>query len=326
MRGIFGRRRGGSGKRGTPPAGAPSDEGPGSAGNMAKRAFTLIELLVVIAIIGILAAIIFPVFAQVKLSGYRSSDISNMNQIRTALLQYRTDQGGVPPALLGYITPYEYANGATVVPAEQYFGPLYPKRVNSLSILRPALVRTPSTLMVPAVWPQADDRALGTAPIVDTNGDGKIDAADDIAGARQAYSSNYAGGTINYFTNDRRNTPSVGSSTDPAETTVGRFYAVSGYDVGLVKTPKNGDVYELHYAPFWTQYGVNDGSGLDDPRQLGYNDPPESTVVTWNSTFRDYDSNRNPVAGKKEIVLFLGGSARPFDPAITARRAWRAMP
>jgi prepilin-type N-terminal cleavage/methylation domain-containing protein len=46
----------------------------------AKRAFTLIELLVVIAIIAILAAILFPVFAQAREKGRQAVCISNMKQ------------------------------------------------------------------------------------------------------------------------------------------------------------------------------------------------------------------------------------------------------
>ena len=46
-----------------------------------RRAFTLIELLVVIAIIAILAAILFPVFAQAKAAAKNSVGLSNMKQI-----------------------------------------------------------------------------------------------------------------------------------------------------------------------------------------------------------------------------------------------------
>jgi prepilin-type N-terminal cleavage/methylation domain-containing protein len=42
-----------------------------------KRAFTLIELLVVIAIIAILAAILFPVFAQAKLAAKQTKSLNN---------------------------------------------------------------------------------------------------------------------------------------------------------------------------------------------------------------------------------------------------------
>ncbi len=56
-----------------------------------KRAFTLIELLVVIAIIAILAAILFPVFAQAKLSAKRTQDLSNVKQLALGALMYASD-------------------------------------------------------------------------------------------------------------------------------------------------------------------------------------------------------------------------------------------
>ena len=56
-----------------------------------SRAFTLIELLVVIAIIAILAAILFPVFAQAKEAAKKTVDLSNQKQIVTALLMYAGD-------------------------------------------------------------------------------------------------------------------------------------------------------------------------------------------------------------------------------------------
>lgn len=56
-----------------------------------KKAFTLIELLVVIAIIAILAAILFPVFAQAKTSAKKTVGVSNTKQIATAMLLYTSD-------------------------------------------------------------------------------------------------------------------------------------------------------------------------------------------------------------------------------------------
>jgi prepilin-type N-terminal cleavage/methylation domain-containing protein/prepilin-type processing-associated H-X9-DG protein len=55
------------------------------------RAFTLIELLVVIAIIAILAAILFPVFAQAREKGRAAACVSNMKQIGSALHMYSQD-------------------------------------------------------------------------------------------------------------------------------------------------------------------------------------------------------------------------------------------
>ena len=56
-----------------------------------SRGFTLIELLVVIAIIAILAAILFPVFAQARAKARQTACLSNMKQIGTGLYMYAQD-------------------------------------------------------------------------------------------------------------------------------------------------------------------------------------------------------------------------------------------
>ena len=57
----------------------------------ARSAFTLVELLVVIAIIGILAAILFPVFARARENARKTSCLSNLKQIGIGFLQYTQD-------------------------------------------------------------------------------------------------------------------------------------------------------------------------------------------------------------------------------------------
>lgn len=56
-----------------------------------QSGFTLIELLVVIAIIAILAAILFPVFAQAREKARQASCLSNTKQVGTATLMYVQD-------------------------------------------------------------------------------------------------------------------------------------------------------------------------------------------------------------------------------------------
>ena len=58
---------------------------------MLRSGFTLIELLVVIAIIAILAAILFPVFAQARDKARSAACLSNMKQIATATMMYQQD-------------------------------------------------------------------------------------------------------------------------------------------------------------------------------------------------------------------------------------------
>jgi prepilin-type N-terminal cleavage/methylation domain-containing protein/prepilin-type processing-associated H-X9-DG protein len=64
-------------------------------------AFTLIELLVVIAIIAILAAILFPVFAQARDKARQASCQSNLKQISLGFLQYAQDYDETFPKIFG---------------------------------------------------------------------------------------------------------------------------------------------------------------------------------------------------------------------------------
>ena len=62
-----------------------------------RRGFTLIELLVVIAIIGILAAMVFPVFARARESARKVVCLSNVKNIALAIQMYLSDYSAFPP-------------------------------------------------------------------------------------------------------------------------------------------------------------------------------------------------------------------------------------
>lgn len=70
-----------------------------------RGGFTLVELLVVIAIIAVLAAILFPVFAQVREKGRQSACSSNLNQISKAFLMYANDYSQMMPTVAWAFRP-----------------------------------------------------------------------------------------------------------------------------------------------------------------------------------------------------------------------------
>ncbi|HCE00817.1 MAG TPA: hypothetical protein DER07_07210, partial [Armatimonadetes bacterium] len=64
-----------------------------------RRGFTLVELMVVLAIVGLLAALLFPVFARAKRAAQELGSLSNMRQMGLALAMYAADHEGWFPAV-----------------------------------------------------------------------------------------------------------------------------------------------------------------------------------------------------------------------------------
>jgi prepilin-type N-terminal cleavage/methylation domain-containing protein/prepilin-type processing-associated H-X9-DG protein len=88
------------------------------------RAFTLIELLVVIAIIAILAAILFPVFAQAKLAAKKTQSVSNAKQLNLSTQLYAADYDD------SFVPSYSYPNGWSSCPWYVWYDLIYPYTKN----------------------------------------------------------------------------------------------------------------------------------------------------------------------------------------------------
>src|SRR5437868_4159088 len=105
-----------------------------------SKGFTLIELLVVIAIIAILAAILFPVFAQAREKARAITCVSNLKQIALATLMYSQDYdekyfsgwgsgGGPEPGVIVWrvaILPYVKMGGKVPVTTDDVYDPTIP--------------------------------------------------------------------------------------------------------------------------------------------------------------------------------------------------------
>ena len=91
------------------------------------KAFTLIELLVVIAIIAILAAILFPVFAQARAKARAITCVSNIRQIGMSAMMYEQDYDEMVLASRIY-------NGASGKDWERFWPYLVQPYMKSLSL------------------------------------------------------------------------------------------------------------------------------------------------------------------------------------------------
>ncbi|MCW5942984.1 MAG: prepilin-type N-terminal cleavage/methylation domain-containing protein [Fimbriimonadaceae bacterium] len=118
---------------------------------MKKSAFTLIELLVVIAIIAILAAILFPVFAQAKEAAKKTTDLSNSKQHSVAILMYSADWDDYFPrqvykrpgyAVWGWNTPFTWREAT--MPYNKSGGRIYDDGTNKVMLAEGGIWDTPA--------------------------------------------------------------------------------------------------------------------------------------------------------------------------------------
>src|SRR5437868_6067123 len=155
-----------------------------------RQGFTLIELLVVIAIIAILAAILFPVFAQAKAAAKKTSCLSNQKQIALATQIYAGDYDDTFGGNYGYnpITGLRIATGDD--PGETYYhtytnGAMDPAAVINWQRALQPYVKSVSMMLCP------------TAPSESNDGWGCFETTG--AGKATAFCSSYAKNGITDF-------------------------------------------------------------------------------------------------------------------------------
>src|SRR5687767_9628326 len=93
--------------------------------NPRRQGFTLIELLVVIAVSAVLAAILFPVFAQARETARKGSCQSNLKQMALAVQIYAQDHDEVLPPHNEKVYDFGNPNPATRAPADGPWRPNY---------------------------------------------------------------------------------------------------------------------------------------------------------------------------------------------------------
>lgn len=268
-----------------------------------RRGFTMIEVLTVIAIIAILTAILLPVFNRARQVAKRDSDITKMGTIGAALKLYHNDNGGYPPLLL-QAAEYNGAMRRAVYDLRRAY--LYRARISDISTFASDLSSEKKDVTVAACWPNRDPNVNAGMP-----------------------TEYQFGGPNQLVTYQQLRIDSLSLNgqqpTQPAE-----LYAYDNYDLEPSLNPDcttpSGQLtkYELRYILFWTVAGQLGGSPTDNQRQLGYPDPREDTIVTWNTFFQSTSGSPSiPTREKQTMVLYLGGGVRLVPGDAIYRQSWR---
>jgi len=225
-----------------------------------SRAFTLIELLVVIAIIAILAAILFPVFAQAKAAAKGTVALSNCKEMGLAQLMYLNDYDDA----FSPISVFPFGDTYAAFQSFSYLQQPYMKNWGIvMDPLGPATLNS-SNLAIQSQWAMPPERkatnstnpsdwTMGHGPYGTVFTSGQLYYYDGIAGvAKDATATDFAGAHYN-----------VGSTPSLTQTAVN-----SPAEQVMIVTANTFDMEwqfsDWGYTPefYWLEYWANPALNL----------------------------------------------------------------
>jgi len=255
---------------------------------MSRKGFTLIELLVVIAIIAILAAILFPVFAQAKEAAKKTQCVSNTKQTALAAIMYAGDFDDVLPrhdnngSCVYGESPCQWPDWGDMRPpgnvatnyeqgaSAMYWGAIEPYHKNGQIAICPTLGKTAWSTLIP-IW-----NTVSGNPVPVGGYQANLERYYNNVLGQMAinmllvdYGDPYTGGTG--WVNNRPGAAKgrFGSVNRPAETIM--FVSESTWDWGngITSNLGNGAVWpsfpntacDSYWAEGWTRYPHNGKRG-----------------------------------------------------------------
>jgi prepilin-type N-terminal cleavage/methylation domain-containing protein/prepilin-type processing-associated H-X9-DG protein len=261
-----------------------------------RKGFTLIELLVVIAIIAILAAILFPVFAQARARARAISCVSSIKQWGTAAFMYIQDYDERFPRFYRAIPNYNPNAGYSYDTGWNKGGyywheAIYPyiKNYQSLLCTEAQGALNPFCLPYGWNWGFVHDNSIAefeypseTLLIVD--GKGRLSSAKDVAGCTARQQAGFVGPCANCLDEGKYIyghgiVPPAVAATSPDKVDLNAKYSVSGRHFGKANIVfmdghvSSKDAVEVNKCNnYW------DGDGISGACRVGTKNPKYSTA------------------------------------------------
>ncbi len=260
-----------------------------------NRAFTLIELLVVIAIIAILAAILFPVFAQAKTAAKKATAIAHTKQLVIGVQMYMNDSNDVFPMGSGacWWVPLD---GGWTLDTQPY--------IKNLEILRDSM--DPKSKATWPAWLQTHPNGINISfatngYLANVTGEGWV--LRGVMGMEQTRTQTCSdGGSVTGWMN--RGVTSNSAVTNPSSTIAfaQRHGSQITFGSGLIIT-NNIDWDRLG----WPQ-AIPDGSRSGNPYRVGING--RTFVINTNNRVGSVTAPFGGIA----VFGMADGSAKAMDP------------